>query len=64
MRKFTRKKIYRKRKTLRGGGIFDFLFKGANTFIADPLEVNRKGRNADLLDFLVLRQCLLAGLLA
>ena len=53
MRKFTRKKIYRKRKTLRGGGIFDFLFKGANTFIADPLEVNRKGRNADLLDFLV-----------
>lgn len=40
-------------KNMRGGGIFDFLFKGANTFVSDPLKVKRTGRHADLLDFLV-----------
>ena len=40
-------------KNMRGGGIFDFLFKGVNTFAADPIGNKRKGRNSDLLDFLV-----------
>ena len=40
-------------KNMRGGGIFNWMFKGVNTFAADPFTNKRKGRNSDLLDFLV-----------
>lgn len=38
---------------LDGGGFFNFLFKGANTFRADPIGYKGKGRMSDLSDFLV-----------
>ena len=42
-----------KNKHIDGGGLFRWVFKGANTFAADPIRYKTKGRNSDLLDFLV-----------
>ena len=42
-----------KNKHIDGGGLFNYFFKGANTFRADPTGYKGKGRMSDLSDFLV-----------
>lgn len=42
-----------KNKYIDGGGLFNYFFKGANTFRADPTGYKGKGRMSDLSDFLV-----------